>query len=926
MKNPLPKLLAVLQRAGGALGLLATLVPLAGHAGLTLNLNVHRYPDGYLFHAGLATNAIPPAAPLGHYTIASPQWPTGGSVRYYEVTATGASDRGGSMYFNASESALLQAITNGNWTLTVTNTSATNTYTFQVSDNGFSVSLLPEITITYPQEGDSDVPPRPTFTWEGSAGLPGNLQLSAYQRDANWQRTFEEYGFVSAAASSWTISQDIPPGQTYFGIQYRTNHSTAYFLSSTPLHSVTAAPLSGWNSAFTGISYSEVGFVVAGGGGGGGHLLVAHYAFDDSGNLGQDSSGNGHQINSGSSWGQPGHEFTSDAIAGPGAVEFYGFSSLAPPTPVLSALAGSFTVSAWIKTYQSEGSDDAWGPYHPAVVSAFTSPDEDCVIPIALTGDKAAFYNGGEDSDDDTLHSSTSVNGGYYTHIAVTRDQTTGEKRLYVDGVLEASSFSHTRSFDAATEQFDLGLGGFPGYVGLLDDLQFYTGVLSEAQIAALYDEPGSTIPNGGGGSPLGDALNAPQLTWTSGGDAPWFPQSLVTQDGDSAAQSGPIDDEQTSYLETQVVGPGLLSFWWKISSEDDADYLDFEINGNYEDSISGDHDWTQYTLELGPGTHTLRWTYAKDWCCYLGSDAAWLDQVSFTAPVVVDFNLEIVREVDALDGERYLAFPFFTDVSPSPDTQHRVASPTGKFNGIEGGEYSSSSAWMPSLSSVIEEITSGAWTLTMNEGHPSEQVFTFTASITGLTTNLLGAVTIFSPTNGALNVPPTPAFEWAGPATLPDIFVAAYAPTGGVWITTNLTVPATSWPSPPVVSPGTNRFWVRYSLTGYPNASFTTPEDASSQPISSWSASVSLRSGASSQFVVADGAVGELLNATLTGAGLQFGLSTQAGQGYAVESRTNLTSGVWTTLTNFTGTGGVMEFVFPANEPPTQFFRARTD
>lgn len=906
-----------------AFALMAALLPGAVSAGLTLDLNVQRYLSGYLFHAGLATNAIAPAAPYGHYTIASPQWPNSGSVRYYLVSEDGARDQGGSFYYMPDEAALLDGITNGLWRLTVTNESGAGEYTFTVTANGFSVDVVPDITITHPLEGDSNLPSRPTFTWTGSAGLSGFVNLWAYQRDANWNWTWFESATLSASEESWTTPRDIPPGQSYFSLQYSTNHPTPLFLSSTPLDTVTEEPLSGWASASSARLYQEVGFSV-GGGVGGGHRLVAHYAFDDESNLGFDSSGNGHQINGSSSWGSPTHEFSYDAIAGWGAIEFFGFSSLAPPVPVVESLAGSFTVSAWIKTTQRVGDDYDMAPYGPAVVTAFTNWDEDSVIPFALTGDLVAFYTGGGQWDDDTLYSYSAVNTGDYVHIAVTRDQATGEKKLFVNGALEESSFIHTRPLNAASDLFDLGIGGWPGYEGLLDDLQFYEGVLSDAQIASLHADPGSTIPDGGGGSPLGEALDAPMLTWTTGGDAPWFPQTQVTYDGVSAAQSGYIDDYESSYLETQVTGPGRLSFWWKISSEDEADYLEFEINGSFEDAISGEQDWAEFVMDLGPGTHTLRWTYIKDWCCYLGADAAWLDQVRFSAPVEVSMDLAIVRDVDGFSGERYLVFPGFESISPSPITQHRVSSPTGKFNGLEGGEYGSSSVWMPSLEAAIEEITTGNWTLTLNEGDPSEQVFTFTASISGLTTNLLEAVTIHSPAHGAVGVPTTPAFHWTGPLALPGIYVYAYAVTGGVWNGRSLTVPATNWPSPPTLTEGTNRFWVQYQLMDYPNASFTTPQDSSSQPIDSWTARVTLRSSAFTQFVVGGGPVGELLDPTLTEAGLQFGLATQAGQGYAIDGRTNLLNGTWTTLTNFTGTGGVMEFVFPVTEPPTQFFRAR--
>lgn len=66
----------------------------------------------------------------------------------------------------------------------------------------------------------------------------------------------------------------------------------------------------------------------------------------------------------------------------------------------------------------------------------------------------------------------------------------------------------------------------------------------------------------------LGEALNNTALVWTTHGDAEWFAQTSTSHDGEAAAQSGDIGDSQSSHLETTVAGPGTLSFYWKVSSE----------------------------------------------------------------------------------------------------------------------------------------------------------------------------------------------------------------------------------------------------------------------------------------------------------------------------------------------------------------------
>ena len=61
----------------------------------------------------------------------------------------------------------------------------------------------------------------------------------------------------------------------------------------------------------------------------------------------------------------------------------------------------------------------------------------------------------------------------------------------------------------------------------------------------------------------LGEALDAPQLTWTTGGAANWFGQSAVTYDGVDAVACGALTNMYSqSWLETTVTGRVAVAFW----------------------------------------------------------------------------------------------------------------------------------------------------------------------------------------------------------------------------------------------------------------------------------------------------------------------------------------------------------------------------
>ena len=131
----------------------------------------------------------------------------------------------------------------------------------------------------------------------------------------------------------------------------------------------------------------------------------------------------------------------------------------------------------------------------------------------------------------------------------------------------------------------------------------------------------------------LADALDAPALTFTSGGVAGWLGDTAETYDGDDAARSGLTAGAKDNWMETTVYGPGTISFWWNVSSEEDCDWLEFYVDGALDSRISGTNTtWTQKSVEVsGGGNHTLRWRYFKDECTSAGEDCGWVDQVVWT-------------------------------------------------------------------------------------------------------------------------------------------------------------------------------------------------------------------------------------------------------------------------------------------------------
>ncbi len=127
----------------------------------------------------------------------------------------------------------------------------------------------------------------------------------------------------------------------------------------------------------------------------------------------------------------------------------------------------------------------------------------------------------------------------------------------------------------------------------------------------------------------LSSAAGAPALTFVSGGDLPWLPDATTSVDGTASVRSGAIGDNQQSWFQTAVTGPGYVAFSWKVSSETNYDILRFYIDGvEQAGKISGAVDWQQTSYTFPAGSHTLRWAYSKDGGGVAGADAGWVDRI----------------------------------------------------------------------------------------------------------------------------------------------------------------------------------------------------------------------------------------------------------------------------------------------------------
>ena len=161
---------------------------------------------------------------------------------------------------------------------------------------------------------------------------------------------------------------------------------------------------------------------------------------------------------------------------------------------------------------------------------------------------------------------------------------------------------------------------------------------------------------------------------WTFGGNAPWYIANSGAYDGLYCSHSGAIGNSASSDMSISLTfsSGGVVSFYRKVSSEANYDYLKFYIDNVSQGQWAGEAAWGEVNYSVTAGTHTMKWSYSKDAGCVSGSDCAWVDYIIFPPiippPTPADISID----------------PLSLDVTLSPNTsltKHITMSNLGESN-----------------------------------------------------------------------------------------------------------------------------------------------------------------------------------------------------------------------------------------------------
>ncbi|MDQ8201711.1 S8 family serine peptidase [Pelagicoccus sp. SDUM812003] len=157
----------------------------------------------------------------------------------------------------------------------------------------------------------------------------------------------------------------------------------------------------------------------------------------------------------------------------------------------------------------------------------------------------------------------------------------------------------------------------------------------------------------------LASAVDAGLYAFYSYGDEAWEEYPYDSVEGGSSARSGPILDGEESGLFVDLQGPGLVTFFWRLSAETNWDYGEVLLDGQRRSSVRSVGEWSEVSVELEEAkTYRLEWRYVKDQFGAMGQDALFVDAVRFYPsgegpPIIVRQPESAVLGTDA---EYYLA------------------------------------------------------------------------------------------------------------------------------------------------------------------------------------------------------------------------------------------------------------------------------
>ncbi len=163
-----------------------------------------------------------------------------------------------------------------------------------------------------------------------------------------------------------------------------------------------------------------------------------------------------------------------------GCLVFNGSSST---VQITNPVCNDFSLAFWVKTSQATTAAAQWYNGYGLVDGDASGTGND--FGTALCAGKFAFGVGNADY---TIFSTSLINNGAWHHCVATRQQSTGQMRMYVDGVLQATGTGNRNTLNSSVRLLFGAISSGNGYFnGSLDDVRIFSRTLTSNEVAVLY-------------------------------------------------------------------------------------------------------------------------------------------------------------------------------------------------------------------------------------------------------------------------------------------------------------------------------------------------------------------------------------------------------------------------------------------------------
>lgn len=146
---------------------------------------------------------------------------------------------------------------------------------------------------------------------------------------------------------------------------------------------------------------------------------------------------------------------------------------------------------------------------------------------------------------------------------------------------------------------------------------------------------------------------NLNKFSWLKSGVGVWAVSNSGAFEGSYGVVAENVANDESAELSIsmKVLQDDSISFFRKVSSEKNYDYLEFYIDGQLMSNWSGEKAWGRESYAVTAGQHTFKWAYSKDYLTVGGLDKAWIDFIQFPASDVLS---GIDGEITDVDFQMY--------------------------------------------------------------------------------------------------------------------------------------------------------------------------------------------------------------------------------------------------------------------------------